>query len=85
MARSAKKTNYRRQPRRKTFCYFKANGITEIDYKDIDLLQRFIVESGKITPARLSGTGHRYQRKLSLNIKRARFLALLPYSDNHKG
>ena len=83
MARN-KKPRYQRQPRRRTFCYFKSNKIAEIDYKDLELLQRFIGESGKISPSRLSGTGHSYQRKLASSIKRARFLALLPYSDNHR-
>ena len=84
MARNTKKQRYQRQPRRRSFCYFKANKITEIDYKDLELLQRFIGESGKITPTRISGTSHCYQRRLETAIKRARLLALLPYSDNHR-
>ncbi len=57
---------------------------TEIDYKEIDVLRDFISENGKITPARLTGTRAFFQRKLTVAIKRARFLALMPYSDQHK-
>ena len=70
--------------RRKKFCRFTAEGITEIDYKDIAILKEFIVENGKIIPARITGTKAKYQRQLSTAIKRARFLALLPYSDQHR-
>ncbi len=69
--------------RRKKFCRFTADGITQIDYKDIAILKEFIVENGKIIPARITGTKAKYQRQLSTAIKRARFLALLPYSDQH--
>jgi small subunit ribosomal protein S18 len=64
--------------RRKKFCRFTAEGIKEIDYKDVGLLKDFINENGKIIPARITGTKARYQRQLSVAIKRARFLALLP-------
>ena len=57
--------------------------VKEIDYKDIDVLKDFIKENGKIMPARITGTKARYQRQLSTAIKRARFLALLPYTDLH--
>lgn len=67
-----------RQKRRKV-CYFTANGITHIDYKDIDLLKKFISERGKILPRRVTGTNAKYQRKLTIAIKRARQMALLPY------
>lgn len=70
--------------RRKRFCRFTVAGVEEIDYKDVDTLRDFIGENGKITPARLTGTRAIYQRQLSTCIKRARFLALLPYSDQHK-
>jgi small subunit ribosomal protein S18 len=70
--------------RRKRFCRFTVAGVTEIDYKEIDVLRDFIGENGKITPARLTGTRAFYQRQLTTAIKRARFLALLPYSDQHK-
>lgn len=55
-----------------------------IDYKDLEVLKGFISETGKIIPSRITGTPVKYQRKLSTAIKRARFLALLPYSDSHK-
>ena len=69
--------------RRKKFCRFTAEGIKEVDYKDADLLRDFISENGKILPARITGTRARYQRQLGTAIKRARFLALLPYTDKH--
>ena len=58
--------------------------IEEIDYKDVDLLKDFVTETGKIMPARITGTKAGYQRQLSTAVKRARFLALLPYTDLHK-
>ncbi len=73
-----------RQFRRKKYCRFTAEGITEVDYKDIDILKSFITETGKIVPSRITGTKAKYQRQLATAIKRARFLALLPYSDQHK-
>ncbi|MEO6073094.1 MAG: 30S ribosomal protein S18 [Burkholderiales bacterium] len=69
--------------RRKKFCRFTAEGIKEVDYKDIEILKDFINENGKIIPARITGTKTPYQRQLSVAIKRARFLALLPYTDLH--
>ena len=69
--------------RRKKFCRFTAEGVKEIDYKDIDILKDFVQENGKIMPARITGTKARYQRQLSTAIKRARYLALLPYTDLH--
>ena len=69
--------------KRKRFCRFTVTGVVEIDYKDMDTLRDFIAENGKIIPARLTGTKARYQRQLQDAIKRARFLALLPYTDNH--
>lgn len=69
--------------RRKRFCKFTAEGFTEIDYKDLNTLKGYVTETGKIVPARVSGTNARYQRQLSTAIKRARYLALLPYSDTH--
>ena len=68
---------------RKKFCRFTAEKIKTIDYKDVDLLKDFINENGKIIPARITGTKARYQRQLSDAIKRARFLALLPFTDLH--
>jgi small subunit ribosomal protein S18 len=69
--------------RRKKFCYFTSNKIKEVDYKDVYLLKKFITENGKIVPSRITGTKARYQRLLAIAIKRARFLALLPYTDKH--
>jgi small subunit ribosomal protein S18 len=70
--------------KRKRFCRFTAAKVEQIDYKDIDTLRDFVGENGKITPARLTGTRAIFQRQLTVAIKRARFLALLPYSDLHK-
>ncbi|CAM5417492.1 MULTISPECIES: 30S ribosomal protein S18 [Eoetvoesiella] len=69
--------------KRRKFCRFTAAGVEQIDYKDLDTLRDFIQENGKIIPARLTGTKAHYQRQLDTAIKRARFLALLPYTDNH--
>ncbi|MBS4175208.1 30S ribosomal protein S18 [Bacillus sp. FJAT-49736] len=65
--------------KRRKVCFFTANGITHIDYKDVDLLKKFISERGKILPRRVTGTSAKYQRKLTIAIKRARTMALLPY------
>ena len=70
--------------KRKRVCRFTVGGVEQIDYKDVDTLKDFIAENGKIIPARLTGTRAIYQRQLNTAIKRARFLALLPYCDNHK-
>ena len=72
-----------RQFRRKKFCRFTAEGVKEIDYKDLELLKQYITETGKIVPSRITGTSARYQRQLALAVKRARYLALLPYTDAH--
>jgi len=69
--------------RRRKFCRFTVEGIEQVDYKDIDLLKDFVGETGKIVPSRITGTKAKYQRQLATAIKRARYLALLPYSDNH--
>jgi small subunit ribosomal protein S18 len=69
--------------RRRKYCRFTAEGISEIDYKDINLLKQYITETGKIVPSRITGTKARYQRQLSTAIKRARYVALLPYTDSH--
>ena len=69
--------------RRKKFCRFTAEGIKEIDYKDLMILKGNITENGKIVPSRITGTSAKYQRQLATAIKRARFLALLPYCDSH--
>lgn len=70
--------------RRKRYCKFTAEGISSVDYKDIELLKGFVTESGKIVPARITGTKARYQRQLTQAIKVARYLALMPYTDSHK-
>ncbi|MBV1883959.1 MAG: 30S ribosomal protein S18 [Pseudomonadales bacterium] len=69
--------------RRRKFCRFTAEGITEIDYKDISVLRNYITETGKIVPSRITGTKARYQRQLARAVKQARYLSLLPYSDQH--
>ena len=69
--------------RRRKFCRFTAEGVKEIDYKDLDTLKAYVSETGKIVPSRITGTKARYQRQLATAVKRARFLALLPYSDSH--
>ncbi len=70
--------------RRRKFCRFTAEGTTEIDYKDVATLKNYITESGKIVPSRITGTAAKYQRQLGRAIKRARYLAILPYTDLHK-
>ncbi|MCR9261835.1 MAG: 30S ribosomal protein S18 [Pseudomonadaceae bacterium] len=55
----------------------------DIDYKDLDTLRQFIGETGKIVPSRITGTSARFQRMLAKEVKRARYLALLPYTDQH--
>ena len=72
-----------RYSRRRKYCRFTAEGIKEIDYKDLNLLKAYVSESGKIVPSRITGTKARYQRQLAQAIKRARYLALLPYTDSH--
>jgi small subunit ribosomal protein S18 len=66
---------------RKKVCYFCQKKIAEIDYKNIDMLRRFITEHGKILPRRITGTCARHQRSLCTQIKRARSVAMLPFSD----
>ncbi|RFC38332.1 MAG: SSU ribosomal protein S18P [Candidatus Nitrotoga sp. LAW] len=79
-----KKTNTSRQLfKRRKFCRFTADKIAEVDYKDLNILKEFIAENGKVIPARITGTKSRFQRQLGIAIKRARFLALLPYTDLH--
>ena len=69
--------------KRRRYCRFSAEGIKEVDYKDVDLLKDFITENGKLIPARITGTKSKYQRQLGTAVKRARFLAMLPYTDKH--
>ncbi len=69
--------------RRRKFCRFTAEGVKEIDYMDLNTLKAYISETGKIVPSRITGTKAKYQRQLAVAIKRARYLALLPYTDSH--
>jgi small subunit ribosomal protein S18 len=67
--------------RRRKYCRFTAEGVKEIDYKDLDTLRNYVTETGKIVPSRITGTKTHYQRQLATAVKRARYLALLPYTD----
>jgi small subunit ribosomal protein S18 len=69
--------------KRRKYCRFTAEGVDQIDYKDIATLKNYITETGKIVPSRITGTRALYQRQLATAIKRARYLALLPYCDSH--
>ena len=69
--------------RRRRYCRFTAEGVKEIDYKDLDTLRNYVTETGKIVPSRITGTKSHYQRQLATAVKRARYLALLPYTDKH--
>jgi small subunit ribosomal protein S18 len=69
--------------KRRKFCRFTAEGIKMVDYKDVEILKDFINENGKIIPARITGTKSHFQRQLGTAVERARFLALLPYTDLH--
>lgn len=73
----------RRFPRRKV-CYFRATKAEYVDYKDINTLRRFVTEEGKILPRRVTGTTAKFQRQLTLAIKRARYMALIPYCKRHR-
>tara|TARA_Y100001970_G_C13923116_1_gene694442 strand:+ start:103 stop:330 length:228 start_codon:yes stop_codon:yes gene_type:complete len=68
---------------KRKFCYFKENGITDIDYKDVKLLRRFVNDQGKIMPRRITGTSAKMHRKLVRAIKRSRSIALMPYVENN--
>lgn len=69
--------------RRRRYCRFTVEGVKEIDYKDLDTLRNYVTETGKIVPSRITGTKTHYQRQLATAVKRARYLALLPYTDKH--
>ncbi|NNF52607.1 MAG: 30S ribosomal protein S18 [Gammaproteobacteria bacterium] len=69
--------------RRRKYCRFTADGVKEIDYKDLVMLKNYVSETGKIVPSRITGTKANYQRQLATAVKRARYLALLPYCDSH--
>ena len=66
---------------RNKFCFFKENGINEIDYKDVKLLRRFVNDQGKIMPRRVTGTSAKMHRKLVRAIKRSRSIPLMPYEE----
>ena len=89
MAKKKKKRPMRSVPnsillrRKRKVCPFKEAGIEEIDYKDLELLKSYVTEGGKIVPSRITGTKAKYQRQLATAVKRARYLALLPYTDAH--
>ena len=69
--------------KRKKFCRFTAAGVEQVDYKDVDTRKDCVQENGKSMPARRTGTKAHYQRQVDTAIKRARYLALLPYTDLH--
>jgi small subunit ribosomal protein S18 len=69
--------------RRKKYCKFTAEGTEQVDYKDLATLKGYVTETGKIVPSRITGTKANYQRQLASAVKRARYLALLPYTDRH--
>ncbi len=80
------KQQRRRRPSQRIIsrnCKFTAAGIKQVDYKDLDMIKQFVTETGKIIPSRITGTKAKYQRQLSTAVKRARYLALLPYCDQH--
>lgn len=87
MRRSNSRPNRPNRPnrfiKRRKFCRFTAEGVQQIDYKDLATLEKYITETGKIIPSRNTGTKQKYQRQLATAVKRARFLALLPYTDGH--
>jgi small subunit ribosomal protein S18 len=67
--------------RRRKFCRFTAEGVKQIDYKDLETLKAYVSETGKIVPSRITGTKAKYQRQLSTAIKRSRYIALMPYTN----
>jgi len=69
---------------RRKVCYFRAIKAEYVDYKDVNTLRRFVTEEGKILPRRVTGTTAKFQRMLTLAIKRARFMALIPYCKRHR-
>lgn len=69
---------FKKMRSRRKACYFKKNHIKYVDYKDVELLQRFISPDGKIAPRSATGTSAKYQRQLASAVKKARFMGLLP-------
>ncbi|GHV27904.1 30S ribosomal protein S18 [Synergistales bacterium] len=72
----------KRRKRRPKVCHYCANKIERVDYKEAEKLRRYITERGKVIPKRVTGTCAKHQRQLTRAIKRARFLALLPYTSD---
>lgn len=68
--------------RKRKGCPFVTAGFKDIDYKDVETLKEFITEGGKILPRRITGVSHYFQKKLTHAIKRARYMALLPFADH---
>lgn len=83
MARPTRTASRPPMMRKRRFCRFTALGVKYIDYKDLNTLRQYLSETGKIIPARNTGTKAHYQRQLADAVKVARYLALLPYTDNH--
>ena len=83
-AKDSKGAKGRSMFKRRKFCRFTVEKIEEVDYKDVEILKDFIAENARIMPARITGTKTDYQRQLSTAIKRARFLALMPFTDLHQ-
>ena len=86
--RSGDRRKFRKQTqtalfKRKKVCRFSGKNPEVVDYKNIDLLKDFVSETGKIIPARITGTSAKFQRQITVAVKRARFLALLCFTDNH--
>ena len=69
---------------RKKVTTFTRDDVEKITYQNLDILKEFVMESGRIVPSRITGTQARYQRLVSTAVKRASFLALLPYCDRHE-
>lgn len=74
--------NYRNRRMKRKVCNFCVDKATDIDYKDIPKLRKYLSERGKILPRRITGTCAKHQRKLTLAIKKARHIALLPFATN---
>ncbi|OUV02546.1 MAG: 30S ribosomal protein S18 [Betaproteobacteria bacterium TMED82] len=81
--RRKRKNNQTALFKRKRVCRFSGKNPEVVDYKNVELLKDFVSETGKIIPARITGTSAKYQRQLTLAIKRARYLGLLSFTDNH--
>ena len=82
-ARAKKRDEYYRDRRRRKVCSFCADKTVQIDYKEVNRLRRYLSERAKIEPRRKTGTCAQHQRQLSVAVKRARYLALMPYTDLH--